>query len=151
MLDTIDAVCSELHNYFDERKRIDDYTIEDGRITLPFLVDGQYFRIVGSKFNDGVYIYHETPAEDDPELTDEVFHGAIWSMRMSKAFLKLCADIKTYIESDAAQASPYLSENISGFYSYTKANVNDTAWQNVFKNRLAAYRKVANLNGSDRF
>lgn len=151
MLDTIDAVCSDLHNYFEENKVVGDYAIENGRITLPFLVDGQYFRIVGSKFNDSVYIYHEEVTEDDPGLTDETFHGAIWPMRMPKAFLKLCTEIKAYVESDAAQASPYLSENISGFYSYTKANVNDTAWQNVFKNRLAAYRKVANLNGPDKF
>ena len=33
------------------------YTIEDGGITLPFLAKGQYFRICGSVFNDGLHQY----------------------------------------------------------------------------------------------
>lgn len=144
MLMTIDTVCGELHNYFEDKRVIDDYTIENGTIALPFLVDGQYYRITGSKFNDGVYIYHEEPTEE-PELTDETFHGGIWAMNLPKAFIELCKEIKDYSESEAAQPSPYTSENISGFYSYTKASISESSWQNVFKNRLSRWRKAANI------
>ena len=57
MINTIESLCAEVHNYFETSKEINDYTIENGIISLPFLVPGQFFRIVGSKFNDGVYIY----------------------------------------------------------------------------------------------
>lgn len=145
MLETIDTVCGELHNYFEEKRVIGDYTIEEGRLLLPFLVDGQYFRIVGSKFNDSVYVYHETPEEDDPVLTDETFHGGIWPMSLPKAFIDLCSEIKEYNASDAAKPSGFTSENISGFYSYTKGSVSDTDWQNVFKGKLSRFRKAANI------
>ena len=145
MLNTIDTVCGELHNYFEDKRVIGDYTIESGRIMLPFLVEGQFFRIVGSKFNDGVYIYHAEPAEDDPELTDETFHGGIWTMNLPKGFVDFCTKIKDYNESDAGAPSPYTSENISGFYSYTKASVSESSWQNVFKCGLDRWRKAANI------
>ena len=171
MLTTIDTVCGELHNYFEDKRVIGDYTIENGRITLPFLVNGQFFRIVGSKFNDGVYIYAdnyiildvtwEELFEDNPdwqaisarayadiarrELADETFHGAIWPMNMPRAFLRTCKDVEEYMLSDAGKPSGFTSENISGFYSYTKGNVTDTAWQNVFKSTLNRYRKAANI------
>ncbi len=48
------------------------FTVKDGSIALPFLVYGQYFRIVGSVFNDGVYEYGNF------YLQDETFEGAIW-------------------------------------------------------------------------
>lgn len=146
MLNTIDTLCSELHNYFDDKRIIDDYTIENGRLSLLFLVDGQYYRIVGSKFNDGVHVYHDPALENDPDvLTDEEFHGGIWPMSLPKSFILLCEKVKEYMTSDAAKPSPYLSENISGFYSYTKANAKDAEWQTVFKSELDRFRKVANL------
>ena len=146
MLMTIDTVCGDLHNYFEDRRVIGDYTIENGIISLPFLVDGQYYRITGSKFNDGVHVYHEQPIEEDSdELTDEIFHGGIWTMNIPKAFVQLCEKIKAYNESEAAQPSPYTSENISGFYSYTRASIEDSAWKKVFGSELNRYRKAANI------
>ena len=50
------------------------YTIEDGGITLPFLENGQYFRICGSVFNDGL---HQYPVSD---LKAETFDGAVWAL-----------------------------------------------------------------------
>lgn len=171
MLITIDTVCGGLHNYFEDKRVIGDYTIENGVISLPFLVDGQMFAIRGSKLNDGVYIYTAngaigsiTYAEISAEypdwqailekewqdfhehaLRDETFHGGIWTMNPPRAFLRLCDKIKTYNESEAAQPSPYTSENISGFYSYTRASIEDSAWQKVFGSELNRYRKAANI------
>lgn len=171
MLESIEALCGETHNYHETDRVIGEYTIENGNISLPFLVNGQFFRIHGSKFNDGVYIYSKdyiirdatwgdilndninwgSLTEEDwgnlkhAELIDESFTGAIWPMRMPRAFLKLAQEIETYNESEAAKASPYTSESISGHYSYTKASVTDSAWENVFSAKLKRWRKVACL------
>ena len=64
-------LCAELKNYFlrdaDEDIHAGTFTISGGRIeSLPFLKNGQYFRIVGSALNDDVYQYPPTL------LTDEV-------------------------------------------------------------------------------
>lgn len=56
------------------------FTVKEGSIALPFLVYGQYFRIVGSVFNDGVYEYGNV------YLQDETFEGAIWALSVPPAF-----------------------------------------------------------------
>ena len=55
----LEELMRECRNYFLIPGGVhpDTYTIKDGSIALPFLVYGQYFRIVGSVFNDGVYEY----------------------------------------------------------------------------------------------
>ena len=102
---------------------------------LDFLQDGQYFRILGSVYNDGVYQY---PAV----LTDEVFEGQIWAMRVPPAFIALSGEIDEYITKNAE--SPYTSESFGG-YSYTKATGESGApltWRDVFASRLNAWRKL---------
>ena len=72
----LNELCGSLNNWFvrgqDGDIKSGKYTIKDGMIEVPFLAEGQYFRIVGSVFNDGIYQY---PAYD---LIDEVFNGEIW-------------------------------------------------------------------------
>ena len=50
--------CLKLNNFFindyDEDIHTGDYTIKNGAIDLDFISKNQYFRIVGSKFNDGI-------------------------------------------------------------------------------------------------
>ena len=61
-------------NFFAVNSKIGKWEIVGGKIRLPFLLDGQYFLIKGSVFNDGVYKY---PAE---ELTEEKFFSmASWT------------------------------------------------------------------------
>ena len=51
-------ICAELRNYFEvpNGRHFGKFEISGGSIApLDFLQDGQYFRIVGSVFNDGVY------------------------------------------------------------------------------------------------
>lgn len=172
MVATIEALCAETHNYHETDRIIGDYKIENGNIALPFLVENQFFRIVGSKFNDGVYIYSQelftirsiTWEEVldgnlnweelkknkwgelvEHDLIDEEFHGAIWPMNMPRAFLALSEEIAKYQESDAAKPSPYLSESINGYYSYTKANVSENSWQSVFGSKIKRWKKVPNV------
>ena len=134
-------ICAELRNWFvvPNGVHVQTYTISDGSIApLDFLRDGQYFRIIGSVFNDGV---HKYPASD---LTDEVFHGAVWSMAVPPAVIDLATEIEEYNKSDAGKPSPFTSESFGG-YAYTKAtdaNGAPIGWQKAFASRLSRWRKL---------
>lgn len=134
----LDMICAECHNYFVVPGGIhyNNYSIQGGSLELPFLVHNQYFRIVGSVFNDGIHKYPTT------DLIDEDFEGCIWAMAPTKDFLQLCDDIKAWSENNAP--SPYTSESFGG-YSYsraTKSNGVAVDWQQVFASRLNRYRKI---------
>ena len=119
----------------------DTYTIEDGSITLPFLKDGQYFRIVGSLLNDGLYQY---PAEG---LTNEAFCGAVWALAVPQQIVTLAEEITAW-QTKQGEPSPYTSESFGG-YSYSKAtNANGApfGWQDVFKNKLSAWKKIREVS-----
>lgn len=144
-------LCAELKNYFlrDAAKDIyyNTFTIADGSMeSLPFLQDGQYFRIVGSVFNDGVYQY---PAAG---LVDETFKGSIWAMAVPPAVVALAAEIDAWnIKNADVLASPFTSESFGG-YSYTKSaggtNGNGGgaySWQNQFASRLSKWRRLSVL------
>ena len=116
------------------------YTIEDGGIALPFLANGQYFRICGSVFNDGL---HQYPASD---LKAETFDGTVWALAVPQAVIDLAAEIEAWQKKNGdASVSPYQSESFGG-YSYSKAtdSVSGGAvtWQSAFRSRLSAWRKL---------
>ena len=133
-------ICAEIRNYFPTEKRCGEFTISGGSIApLDFLQEGQYFRIVGSVFNDGVYQY------PNAVLTDEVFTGAVWAMALPPALIALSADIKKYADAVDSNPSPYTAESFGG-YSYTKATDADgnvMSWQKAFGKRLNKWRRIA--------
>lgn len=140
----LEELMRECRNYFLIPGGVhpDTYTIKEGSITLPFLVYGQYFRIVGSVFNDGVYEYGNV------YLQDETFEGAIWALSVPPAFIKLSEEIKSWRDKyENAANSPFQSESFAG-YSYTKSSANGnsggsvTGWQGVFASRLNKWRKL---------
>lgn len=147
---TIFEVCQYLKNWFDRNqpKYFGNVSIINGALSETYdLKVGQYFRIVGSTLNDGVYQYPITT------LTDETFNGAIWGMSLPKAFIALLNDIEAwktkYASADSAAMSPFNSESFGG-YSYSKSSggSGDTTkdksgtWQGAFGARLAPYRKM---------
>lgn len=151
-MNMLDEVCAYLKNWFDcdLPKYYGSISIENGAL-VGFddkLQTGQYFRIVNSVFNDGVYKY---PATD---LTDETFEdGSVWAMAIPKGLIDVVADIEVwqakYGGADSAAMSPFNSESFGG-YSYSKSTGSGTdsttsspnAWQSVFAARLARYRKI---------
>ena len=133
----LESVLMYLNNWFVVGRYDDTYTIEDGGITLPFLVNGQYFRIVGSLFNDGVYQY---PAE----LTDETFEGSVWALAIPKALLSTVEEITAWTAKNG-DGGPYTSESFGG-YSYSKATNSKgvaVGWRDVFAAQLAPWKKPA--------
>ena len=135
----LDEICSHIRNYFVEAVKSGTFEIKNGSIVpLDFLKDGQYFRIVGSTLNDGVYQY---PAA---ELTDEVFSGSVWAMAVPPTFIALADEIKAFNSSEEAKPTAYTSESFGG-YSYTKAtdaNGVSAGWETVFAKRLNKWRKA---------
>lgn len=143
-------LCKELNNWFDTQRLFGKFTVVDGKITdhkfLSCIQPEQYFRIVGSVFNDGVY-----QSTDELSLHDEVFDGAVWLMAVPPSVIELADEIKSWNDKygvvDSENMSPYNSESFGG-YSYSKSgggssdDGNSGTWQSVFNNRLKQYRKV---------
>lgn len=138
-------LCQELRNWFEREKYFGTFTIENGQIDVPdgSLQSGQYFRIVGSVFNDGVHQY------DADDLNDEVFVGAVWSMAIPPVVVDLSERISEWVTKYGdSVSSPYSSESFGG-YSYQKASVGqgnansiNPTWQSVFANELNRWRKI---------
>lgn len=137
-------VCEYLNNYFPESKISGKFIIQNGGVEVPALKQGQYFRIVGSTFNDGVHVY---PAED---LIDEEYTGAIWAMAVPPTVIALTSDISEwrtkYEQTSSPAMSPYTSESFSG-YSYSKtaggsSGGTNATWQDIFGGRLNKYRRL---------
>lgn len=136
-------ICAEIRNYFVSDIHNGTFEIVGGKITpLDFIQENQYFRIVGSVFNDGVYKYTA-----DLVLTDEIFSGSVWAMAVPPSVVALAEEIKKYNESDEAKPSAYTSESFGG-YSYSKATDENGApmgWKKVFASRLNKYRRISVL------
>lgn len=137
-------LCAELRNYFckDNDKYIGDYSIVAGRLTPSLLIeDGQYYRIVGSIYNDGV---HKMGDAADILEDEGMFHGGVWLMRVPKAVIMLSDEIDDWIDKYSNGAiSPYKSESFGG-YSYTKESGKNgnMSWQDAFATRLSTYRRA---------
>lgn len=146
-------LCGELNNYFDrdQQKALGcSVTISNGHITMPdgiAIKDGQFYRIIGSVFNDGVHQYKT--GETDASLVDEECICSLWLMAVPQEVLKLAKEIEDWEKKYGAQAmSPFTSENLSASsYSYSKGTFSGNGagmaiWQNVFGKRLAKWRKT---------
>ncbi len=150
-------ICNYLKNWFTRKpdgsdfpKYTGNFQISEGQIVnemgqeLPIQTD-QYFRILGSVFNDGVHKYPAT-------LKDEVFNGEVWEMGVPvdvQAIAKEAAEwMKKYGSADSAAMSPFSSESFGG-YSYSKASGSSgggsqagVTWIDVFRSRLSRYKKI---------
>ena len=139
-------LCQELNNWFEREKRSGSFRIVDGMLEADFLLPGQYFRVMGSLFNDGVHQY------GNDFLNDEDFTGSVWSLAIPVAVIKLSEDIDAwrakYEAPDSSAMSPYMSES-SGGYSYSKGSAisgtgtgGATSWRTSFASRMNAWRKI---------
>lgn len=143
-------VCQELKNWF--VRSMEDihngwFIIRDGEIIgADFLLPGQYYRVEGSVFNDGVH------KEGEADLHDEIFDGVISGMAVPPAVIDLVEEIGAWVDSYGKDvASPYQSESWGG-YSYSKGgggsgNAAGTGgfgqtWQGTFAARLNRWRKA---------
>lgn len=135
----LEKILKYLNNDFrvsDEPPEKKTYTITDGALLLAGVADGQYIRIFGSVFNDGVYQY---PVYC---LTDETFNGYVIPLAIPRAIISLADEISEWNKKN--QPTAFTSESFGG-YTYSKATAsNGTAatWREVFASDLAPYRKM---------
>ena len=94
----LSELCHELNNYFPVAKYFGTYTIENGIVEIPELQTGQYYRIVGSVFNDGVHQYPPIVKDGVAELKDETFNGAIWAMAIPQEVIALSEEIDAWVK-----------------------------------------------------
>lgn len=143
-------LCQEIRNWFDRARYIGKITLdENGGVfcngVSVVLLEGQYFRVIGSVFADGVHKYPDT------ETLAETFDGAVWAMAVPAPVINLAAEITEwrarYETVDSEAMSPFTSESV-GSHSYSKgaasvAGTSNTAnWQSAFAARLNAWRKI---------
>ena len=88
----LQEILDYIHNYFVKEVYRGTFKIESGSLTVDFLQNGQYYKIVGSVFNDGVHKY----LDNTDVLIDEEFQGEIWAMAVPKGILDLEADIHRF-------------------------------------------------------
>lgn len=141
-------LCQELRNWFDLDRKYGTFTISGGVLQADFLLAGQYYRIKGSIFNNGVHKYGEET------LDDEVFTGEVWAMGIPKAVIALAAQITAWREKyenvNSQAMSPFQAESFGG-YSYEKnstssargsATSTPTGWKAIFASELNRWRKI---------
>jgi hypothetical protein len=141
----LSELCKELNNWdFNHRaeKYIGEISIANGQLVgfSDKLAVGQYYRVVGSIFNDGIY------KRGDEELTDETFDGAVWAMWIPQEVVDLADEIKEWRDKyeKSETLSPYSSESFGG-YSYSRQTASDgsnASWKTVFNSRLSSWRKI---------
>lgn len=148
----LSEICQELRNWFDRKKIFGKFEIQNGQLTESIgLQQGQYFRIIGSVFNDGV---HQFGNEEDVLQDEEPFDGAIWLMAIPPEVVDLAGEIDKwcaeYAKADSTNMSPFSSESFGG-YSYSKGGtatsgatggLSASDWRTVFGSRLNKWRKI---------
>lgn len=139
-------LCQELRNWFVKDKRRDiitgTFTIQKGKISPTINIkENQYFRIIGSLYNDGVHQFN-----GDDVLLDEEFEGGIWLMHIPPEVIALSREIDSWNKKYAETLdSPFTSESFGGTYSYSKrsSSTGDTiTWQDNFKSKLRRWAKL---------
>lgn len=146
-------ICQYLNNWFDrdQPKHFGTFSISGHNISSSSNGDmgiktGQYFRIIGSALNDGVW------TNGDERLRDETFDGAVWLMAVPPAVCSIALEISQWMAQyggvSSSMMSPFNSESFAG-YSYTKSSGNSSAngkgaggWKDAFSFRLAGWKKL---------
>ena len=135
----LEAVLTHLHNWFPARngKHAGAFVIASGALSPDVgLVSGQYYRIKGSVFNDGLH-----RIGDGETLTDETFTGEVWALAIPKAVQDMAKEIAEWRENNPE--TDKTSESFGG-YSYSRAQSATGGvggWQSAFAGRLNAWRR----------
>lgn len=135
----LEEMLTHLHNWFPARngKHAGVFVIASGTLSPDVgLVSGQYYRIRGSVFNDGLH-----RVDGGEALTDEEFDGEVWALAIPKSVQELAEEIAAWRESNPE--TDKTSESFGG-YSYSRAQSASGGvggWQAAFASRLNAWRR----------
>lgn len=141
----LETILSHIHNWFPAggyplsatARGYGRHEIKNGELIDTRLRPGQYYRIRGSVFNDGL---HQHP---DSELIDEAFDGEVWALAVPRAVVDLAHTIAVWREKNPE--TDKVSESFGG-YSYTRGSSGTaggavSGWQSVFASSLNPWRR----------
>lgn len=146
----LEAVLRSLNNWFDRDGSGRFFHVESGELSVKggsllgageWLADGQWYRILGSRHNDGL---HRHPAAD---LLDEEFEGCAYELRIPPAVVELAERVAAWEEANGdASRGVYASESFGG-YSYSlkgdgAADSGSQGWKRAFADELRGWRKL---------
>lgn len=136
----LETILAHICNWFPARdgKHAGKFTVSGGRLDVDFLALGQYYRIRGSVFSDGLHQWG-----DGDGLMDEIFDGEVWALAIPRAIVCLAEEIAEWRKKNPE--TDKISESFGG-YSYTRGASGTTGgaasgWQGVFASRLNPYRR----------
>lgn len=134
----LEAILMYLHNWFPVpgAERSGAFVIASGALDFDGLKPGQYYRICGSVFNDGLH------RRGEEQLTDEEFTGTVMPMAVPRALVDMSVDIGEWCK--ANPVTDKVSESFGG-YSYSRApsasGGASGGWHAAFAARLAPWRR----------
>ena len=139
----LEEILRTLNNWFERDGLVGDFKVAGGALLLPdgFLKEGQYLRVVGSTFNDGLHCW---PVSD---MVDEEFAGEVRALAVPPAVVSLSEQIEEWrTDNQKALDAPYASESFGG-YSYSKEGAGSsqngsTGWRAHFRDQLNQWRKL---------
>ena len=143
----LEQILKEMKNYFYVFKEINNISIIDNKINVKGKYkEGQYIRIIGSIFNDGIHkiIKVDNNVIELENLTNEDFKGTICSLAIPNEIILLSKEIEEFNSKNSNKPSSYQAESFSN-YSYAKATNKrgmPVTWIDVYFNRLKPYKKM---------
>ena len=140
------ALLGRLNNWFDRNPATGRFHhVESGELRIEggalagageWLAEGQWFRILGSRFNDGI---HQHPAHD---LKDEVFEGCAYALAVPDEVVALAERIAAWEEANGdAARGPFQSESFGG-YSYSLGDGERVGWEKAFAPELRRWKRL---------
>lgn len=129
----LEEILSYLHNWFPVKgaARSGVHRIESGRLRFDGLQYGQYYRIQGSVYNDGLHKWPDV-------LQEETFTGTVTPLAIPRAIIELAYEAETWVK--ANPATDKTSESFGG-YSYSRQTGASGGWQAAFASRLQRWRR----------
>lgn len=139
----LESVLRELNNWFQLRDAClkGPFEISGGSLPLSSLPDGQFVRICGSVFNDGL---HSVEGGAVTGLVDETFGGCVWPLAIPPAVQDLAEKAQEYETAHADEERALKSESFGG-YSYSKRDTLTGApwtWRDEYRAELDVWRKL---------
>lgn len=139
----LEELLRTLNNWFEKDSLVGTFKVVGGALLVPegFLKEGQYLRVIGSTFNDGLSCW---PVND---MVDEEFAGEVRALAVPPAVVSLSEQIEKWrADNQKALDAPYASESFGG-YSYSKEGASSsqngsTGWRAHFRDQLNQWRKL---------
>ena len=130
----LETLLDVLHNWFEipGAGRFGEYEVVSGTLDLDFVAYGQYYRVEGSVFNDGL---HQHPSAG---MADETFMGTIVPLAVPRAVIELAERIEKW-KADNPETDK-VSESFGG-YSYSRS-AGKNGWKTAFAAEIHRWKKV---------